>query len=125
MGYHAFQGFKFDLSTANTMKCYPRKIATGDDFILYSNLTDSYPFLQLSGNAGMIFDVPAGYSYSYRWAGNLYSMLKGENAGGQLFLKECTTPTAVTNYGTLYTKNDNKLYFQDGAGNEHEVSFAP
>jgi hypothetical protein len=40
-----------------------------------------------------------------------------------LELQEGTTPTAVTNYGKIYTKNDNKLYFQDGAGTEKEVAF--
>jgi len=44
--------------------------------------------------------------------------------GGVLVVKETTTPTADTNYGKIYTKNDNKLYFQDGAGVEHEVDFA-
>lgn len=38
-------------------------------------------------------------------------------------LKETTTPTADTNYGKIYTKTDNKLYFQDGAGTEHEIAF--
>lgn len=33
------------------------------------------------------------------------------------------TPTATTNYGKVYTKSDNKLYFQDGAGTEHEIAF--
>lgn len=42
---------------------------------------------------------------------------------GLLTLKERTTPTADTNYGKIYTKNDNKLYFQDGAGVEHEISY--
>ncbi len=43
--------------------------------------------------------------------------------GGALCIKETTTPTADTNYGKIYTKTDNKLYFQDGAGTEHEISF--
>ena len=42
---------------------------------------------------------------------------------GRLMLKESATPTADTNYGKIYTKTDNKLYFQDGAGTEHEVAF--
>ncbi|MFC1658221.1 NosD domain-containing protein [Candidatus Omnitrophota bacterium] len=41
--------------------------------------------------------------------------------GGVLNLKETTTPTADTDYGKIYTKNDNKLYFQDGAGSEHAL----
>lgn len=42
---------------------------------------------------------------------------------GAFTMQETTTPTAITNYGKLYTKTDNKLYFQDGAGTEHEVAF--
>jgi len=42
---------------------------------------------------------------------------------GTMTIKETTTPTAETNYGKVYTKSDNKLYFQDGAGTEHEISF--
>ncbi len=43
--------------------------------------------------------------------------------GGALCIKETTTPTADTNYGKIYSKSDNNLYFQDGAGNEHQVAF--
>ena len=42
---------------------------------------------------------------------------------GLLTLKETTTPTSDANYSKIYTKNDNKLYCQDGAGTEHEVLF--
>jgi len=47
-----------------------------------------------------------------------------ENAGGILSLKECTTPTAKPGYGAIYTKGDNKVYFQDGAGAEHEITMS-
>lgn len=43
---------------------------------------------------------------------------------GLLTLKETTEPTADSGYGKLYTKTDNRLYFQDGAGSEHEVTIA-
>ena len=43
---------------------------------------------------------------------------------GLLTLKERATPTADNNYGKIYTKSDNNLYFQDGAGNEHSVQLA-
>lgn len=43
--------------------------------------------------------------------------------GGALCIKERTTPTANADYGKIYTKSDNKLYFQDGAGTEHEIQF--
>jgi hypothetical protein len=40
-------------------------------------------------------------------------------------LVEVTTPTAIPDIGQVYTKSDNKLYFQDGAGTEHEIAFVP
>ncbi len=39
----------------------------------------------------------------------------------QIVLKEIITPSAIADYGAVYTKTDNKIYFQDGAGTEHEV----
>ncbi len=42
--------------------------------------------------------------------------------GGYLGLKETTTPTATASYAKVYTKNDNKLYFQDGAGTESALA---
>lgn len=43
--------------------------------------------------------------------------------GGALCFKETTTPTGDTGYGKIYTKTDDKLYFQDGGGVEHEIAF--
>lgn len=40
---------------------------------------------------------------------------------GPLYMKERATPTAKPGYGAVYSKSDNILYFQDGAGAEHEV----
>lgn len=42
---------------------------------------------------------------------------------GRLAMKETTTPAGTTGYGCVYTKSDDKLYFQDGAGTEHEIAF--
>ena len=39
-------------------------------------------------------------------------------------MKEVTTPTALADHGRLYTKADNALYFQDGAGTEHTVTIS-
>jgi len=38
-------------------------------------------------------------------------------------LEEVSTPDAIADIGQVYTKTDNKLYFQDGAGVEHEIAF--
>jgi len=43
--------------------------------------------------------------------------------GGALSIKEITTPSADSGYGKFYTKTDNKAYFQDGAGVEHELAY--
>ncbi len=38
-----------------------------------------------------------------------------------LLLAETTTPASVTNFAQLYSKSDNRFYFKDGAGVEHEI----
>jgi len=43
--------------------------------------------------------------------------------GGVLKMVETITPTTVAGYGLLYPKNDDKLYFKDSAGVEHEIAF--
>lgn len=40
---------------------------------------------------------------------------------GVLALKETTTPTADADHAKVYSKSDNKLYYQDGAGSEHAL----
>lgn len=37
-------------------------------------------------------------------------------------LNETTTPTAIADKGAVYTKSTNRLFFQDGAGNEHTLA---
>ena len=54
----------------------------------------------------------------------LYTLSDGVGVVGALRLNETSTPTASENFGKIYTKSDNKLYFQDGAGSEHEIAFA-
>lgn len=41
--------------------------------------------------------------------------------GDFLRLVETTTPGAISGVGALYTKSDNEVYFQDGAGTEHVI----
>ena len=43
------------------------------------------------------------------------------DSDGVITIKEVTTPTAKTDSGQVYTKTDNNLYFQDGAGTEQVV----
>jgi hypothetical protein len=69
------------------------------------------------------FTAPTGGNwlgyYSISAGSRLYETIDSET----LMLRESTTPTAETSFGKIYTKSDNKLYFQDGAGTEHEISF--
>lgn len=48
-------------------------------------------------------------------------LVEASNIGACHF-PEITTPTAITDFGAIYPKSDNSLYFQDGDGNEHKVS---
>jgi len=40
---------------------------------------------------------------------------------GMIRLPETTTPTGIADHGAIYSKSDKQLYFQDGAGVEHDV----
>jgi len=59
----------------------------------------------------------------YDTAGNVSVEMNGNEDA--LVLRETTTPGADAGYGKLYTKSDNKLYFQSGDGAEHEVAYVP
>ena len=48
--------------------------------------------------------------------------LSEDTESEMLTLKETTTPSAKVNYGKIYTKSDNNVYFQDGAGVEHVLA---
>jgi len=44
---------------------------------------------------------------------------------GALVLAEITTPTPLASFGKIYTKTDNRAYFQDGAGVEKLIAKSP
>ena len=45
----------------------------------------------------------------------------GARIDGAFFIPEMATPTPIADVGAIYTKTDNNLYFQDGAGVEHQI----
>ncbi len=47
--------------------------------------------------------------------------VNGKERFSSLILAEITTPTAIPDHAQLYPKTDDRLYFQDGAGDEHEI----
>jgi len=107
-----------------------------------ANNTDTYPYLELEGNAGGTLRMNSGLFTIYDTTNKIFEVkgtylniaINGSAPSancdlalvgdGVLCLAETSTPTADTNYGKVYCKNDDKLYFQDGAGNEHEIAFA-
>ena len=68
------------------------------------------------------------------WAGaDILSLVAGgesglrlvqDSWGTSLHIPEITTPTAIADWGAIYAKADNALYFQDGAGVEHTVTIS-
>lgn len=110
-------------------------------FKMYRGAATGYLYLNNAGNlwidtTGHIY-LSSGIGKDVFWYGDLISAdgADGSNLGTAavylnhvytkiLTMKETTTPSAVADSGKLYTKTDNKLYFQDGDGTEHEVAFA-
>jgi len=50
-----------------------------------------------------------------------YGIVIDTSEQGTLYLDETTTPSAKASKGAVYTKSDNELYFQDGAGTEKRL----
>ena len=78
---------------------------------------------------GAIFaevDVTTGEEVLYQNVGTVSSASWQalEIQDGVLVLPETSTPSAVDSVGRLYTKSDNQLYFQNGAGEEKVVQTA-
>lgn len=98
---------------------------TGDDLKLKANTIDARPFLTMRGNAGALLDVASG-AFEIGVGGSAIAnvALGGGAAGGVLKLLETTTPTATPDYGAIYTKADNHLYWQSGAGVEYDLGGA-
>lgn len=92
----------------------------GDDIWLKANATDAYPYIDLAGNSAIKY-VAVG-QHDWNIAAVHIARLKTTGGGGSFHLKESTTPAAIASYGAIYTKADNKLYFQDGAGIEYTVT---
>lgn len=115
---------QLDKATANTITM-EGGLGTGKQLSIAANTANAYPSILMIGAGAMYHSFYAGDKiYFRRNAVNVASVHEGgDNAGGVLGLKETTTPTAVADWGAIYTKNDNKVYFQDGAGVEHEVAF--
>lgn len=98
--------------------------ASGDDLLIYSNRTDDYPRIDMQGNANFYFRIPVGYVFGfYAATTELFRFSHSGNKPQIQFREAASNPTGVTDFGSLFTKSDNKLYFIDGSGAVHEVAF--
>ena len=94
-----------------------------------TGLSMSAPAVTDHGSATTVFAATlhiAGAPVVTTSAGNFALKIDGGRVafgGGVVEIQETTTPNATSGWGKLYTKTDNKLYFQDGAGTEQEVAF--
>ena len=112
---------RFDKATANYIIQSGGLAVSGDAYRVKANITDTYPFLDLIGNGAINIRTGASAKVDFIHGATTQATIQNQ----ALFLLETTTPSAKANMGALYTKNDNKVYFQDGAGVEHEVAFVP
>ncbi len=78
----------------------------------FINATDGTTHLKINSNGNLGISTTSPSTNADLTLGN-----------GELCMAETTTPTADANFGKIYCKSDNKLYFQDGAGTEHEIAF--
>ena len=93
---------------------------TGNTLEIHANDINAYPFIRMTGNDALYLVGKAKVDIGID--GVLYARFLSTGGGGSLHLKECTTPAAIADYGALYTKADNELYFQTGAGVEKTVT---
>lgn len=96
----------------------------GDDLKLKANGVEDYPYITLEGLSRVHIGCYNQLDLNFGATPVLGARFKlgGDNLGGSLHLKETTTPGAIADFGALYTKADNNLYFQDGAGTEYTVT---
>jgi len=98
--------------------------ATGDDLNIKANQTDTYPFIRLTGNSNVMnYLGTTGRFLIYAATTEIGGFTAVSSAYSLNFRETASSPATKTNFGQLYTKSDNKLYFKDGGGTEHEVAF--
>jgi len=114
---------QIDKATVNTITV-KGGLGTGKQLNIQMNTANAYPSILGVGAGAMYISYGAGTKlYLRKNAIDVVSIFDGgDTLGGVLGLKETTTPTAVADWGAIYTKADNNLYFQDGAGTEHTVT---
>ena len=104
------------------------------DFILASraNATDFLERFRIEGDTGILSLSGSILTYNDLNVSGTTILNNSLTVNGNLILesgvldlKETTTPTSASGYGKIYTKTDNKIYFQSGDGIEHEITLTP
>jgi hypothetical protein len=95
--------------------------ATGSILELKGAYVDATPFIRLAGASAITLNSPLQFDFTIS---NLQARMKSTGGGSSLHFRESTTPTAIADFGAIYCKADNHLYFQDGAGAEHDIGGA-
>jgi len=94
-------------------------LGTGKKLVIRANDTDTYP--QTIYQAGDVVNSLASATDRF-YVNNTTTNIHILDGAGVHFMAETVTPTPIANFGAIYCKADNKLYFQDGAGAEHTVT---
>ena len=117
-GFTAGEGIKFG-SNGKLFLSADNTLTTGNLFhSVQTRSTYRDPQIGVYSRDDGFLDIYAdtGIRIGDRDAGGLdYITIKG----GTIFFSETTTPTPIADTGAIYTKANNELFFQDGAGNEH------
>lgn len=90
------------------------------------------PVMDMRSDLVSWFNGDAGIDYYFNFNGEnndgTITYMEDEDGfqfGEHIYLPEITTPTAIADFGAIYTKTDNLFYFQDGAGVEKVLSPSP
>lgn len=108
-----------DKGTVNTTILEGQE-ATGKILRLKAAGANAYPYIDLTGNS--IIKLVANGQLDINIGATHIMRALSTGSGGSLHIKESTTPSAIATYGAIYTKADNELYFQTGAGVEKTVT---
>ena len=117
------------------------ELSSGEGNLCFMN-TDSDVIFSVQASAGgkcgvesavkFYFDGLSGNTYvsestadtlSFFVGGQEVARMKEASNIAALYLDEITTPGTVAGYGAIYPKSDDKLYFKDSGGTEHEIAF--
>lgn len=130
----------FEFARSGTVSYIYGGSAAFDDLSLYASSADAYPKIEMTGGGSINNAFATGNDWTVKedttarlsvWGATDNVQINGylDSAHGDLFLlgdgvlalKEGAEPTADAGYGKIYTKSDNKLYFQDGNGTENTI----